>query len=448
MNLTSIIRNTSFQNQNILKNIGLSSIYKGLAISISFFLVPLSITYLGSKQYGLWLTIFSFIGWFNFFDFGIGNGLRNKLTEALADGDNKLARAYISTAYFTMSFMVVLLIIIFISVSSFIPWENIFNIQPNGESIGQLITIVFVIFFTNLILKMITAIFFAEQKSSVPTLMNLVGQVIIFISVYLATTYTNSSLLLYGIIASGSPCFVLLCVNLILFRGKYKHLKPSFAAFERTYSYEIFNLGGKFFFIQIAAIIIYSTDNFVINYFLGSEQVTVYNIAFKYFMLATMVMTIILEPFWSAFTKAKAKNDMLWIKLSLINLLKISCLASLIVIVMIFLADNAYLLWVGNTIQVPLTLTIFMGLNTIIQLFLRPVIMLINGVGKIKVQLVVGLTAAGINIPLSILLAVHFEFGIAGVILATIITRMLGLVVYPIQAYKILNGTAKNIWNA
>ena len=239
-----------------------------------------------------------------------------------------------------------------------------------------------------------------------------------------------------------------MCVNFILFKGKYKHLKPSFIAFERKYSYEIFSLGSTFFFIQIAAIIIYSTDNFIINYFLGSEEVTIYNVAFKYFMLATMGMTIILGPFWSAFTQAKAKNDMLWIRLSLINLLKVSCLASFTVIIMIFFANKVYFLWVGNTIQVPFTLTVFMGVNTIIQLFLQPVIMLINGIGKLKVQLVVGLTAATINIPLSILLAVHFDFGIAGVILATIMTRMLGLIVYPIQAYKILNGTAKNIWNA
>jgi O-antigen/teichoic acid export membrane protein len=436
------------KNSNIVNNIGLSSIYKGIAISISFFLVPLSITYLGSEKYGLWLTIFSFIGWFNFFDFGIGHGLRNKLTEALAHDDSKLARSYISTAYFTMSSIVLLLVIVFIIASPLIPWDSMFKVQSVGESVEQLITIVFVIFFTNLILKMATAIFFAEQKSSVPTLINLIGQIIIFICIYIATISTDSSIVLYGVIVSGGPFLVLLCVNLILFSSKYKYLRPSFTAFEWKHSYEIFSLGGKFFFIQIAAVLIYSTDNFIINYFLGAEQVTVYNVAFKYFMFATMAMNIVLEPFWSAFTEAQSKNEKKWMKISIINLLKISALASLVVIVMIFIADNFYLLWVGESIQVPIMLTIFMGINTIQQLFMQPLVMFINGVGKIKLQLIIGMIAATVNIPLSIFLAVHLEFGVSGVILATIITRIFGLFIYPLQVIKIINGNAKNIWNS
>jgi hypothetical protein len=37
--------------------------------------------------------------WISFFDIGINNGLRNKLTAALAHNDYNLGRKYVSTTY-------------------------------------------------------------------------------------------------------------------------------------------------------------------------------------------------------------------------------------------------------------------------------------------------------------------------------------------------------------
>ncbi len=439
---------TSERTNNIIKHIGISSIYKSVSILITFFLVPLSISYLGSEKYGLWLTIFSFIGWFSFFDFGIGNGLRNKLTVALSTNDTQLAKSYVSTAYFSMMFIVASLIAIFIIPFYMVPWESVFNYTDDSESISQLLAIVYLIFSINLVLKMVTTVYYADQKSSVPGLIQLIGQIIIFVSIYIAMQSPDSSLILYGSVVVGAQMLVFILASFVAFFGKYSDLRPSIKAFDKNHLKDILSLGGKFFLIQIAAILIYSTDNFIINYYLGAEQVTVYNIAFKYFMFVTMAMTIILEPYWSAFTSATTKDDSVWIKNSIKNLLKISLFASLVVVVMIFIADEAYLLWVGEEIKVPFLLTILMGINTIIQVFLQPIIMYINGVGKLKIQLFVGLTAASINIPLSILLAVHYELGISGVILATIMTRMIGISIYPRQVYKLINKTAKGIWNA
>src|SRR5882757_3638825 len=81
------------------KNVLLSFLIKGSSIATSFALVPLTLHYLDKERYGIWLTIFSLLGWLTFFDIGMGNGLRNKLSEALANNDTRMARIYISTAY-------------------------------------------------------------------------------------------------------------------------------------------------------------------------------------------------------------------------------------------------------------------------------------------------------------------------------------------------------------
>ncbi len=441
------LSNSSFRTMNILKHIGASSLYKGISIILSLLLVPLSISYLGVENYGLWLTIFSFIGWFRFFNFGIGNGLRNKLTQALSSNNIELAQMYVSTAYITMAIIIAILILVYLVIHPLIPWEIVFNAPSDAVLVNKLIAVVFIIFAINLLLNLITAMFYADQKSSLPNLIHLIGQITIVITIYITIAINHASLFIYGSIVMGSQLLVLLLSNLVVFKFQYKNLKPKLSFFKIEFCYDIFSLGAKFFLIQIAVIIIYSTDNYIINYFLGSAEVTIYNIALKYFMLTTIGMTIIVEPFWSAFTEAKEKNDVLWIKKSMTNLLKLSGLASLLVLIMILVSEHVYIFWIGKAIRIPYSLTILMGVNTIIQLFLQPFIMYINGVGKIKIQMLVGLTSAVINVPLSILLAVNLDFGISGVILATIITRITGMVIYPIQAYKLINNTARKIWN-
>ena len=69
------------------KNIVASFVIKGLNIAIGLILVPLTINYLNPTKYGIWITLSSVIGWFSFFDIGLGNGLRNRFAEAIAVGD-------------------------------------------------------------------------------------------------------------------------------------------------------------------------------------------------------------------------------------------------------------------------------------------------------------------------------------------------------------------------
>jgi hypothetical protein len=51
------------------------------------------------ERNGLWLTLYSMVVWLGLFDIGFGNGMRNRLAEAKAAGDNELCRKYISSTY-------------------------------------------------------------------------------------------------------------------------------------------------------------------------------------------------------------------------------------------------------------------------------------------------------------------------------------------------------------
>ena len=68
----------------------------------------------------------------------------------------------------------------------------------------------------------------------------------------------------------------------------------------------------------------------------------------------------------------------------------------------------------------------------------------LNGVGKIKLQLYMGIGGAIANIPLAIFLG--FKIGIEGILLANIIVTAFGILIYPVQYKKIMNGSAAGIW--
>jgi len=74
---------------NYLKQVKGAVLYKIFAVGFSFLVVPLMVCYLGSEKYGIWSTLLSLVSWMLFFDFGLANGTRNRISEALANGNAK-----------------------------------------------------------------------------------------------------------------------------------------------------------------------------------------------------------------------------------------------------------------------------------------------------------------------------------------------------------------------
>jgi O-antigen/teichoic acid export membrane protein len=434
---------------NLTKHIGLSFLFKLCAILANFMLVPLTINYLGTTNYGVWLIISSFIGWFTFFDVGLGHGLRNKFAEAKAKDDINLVKGYVSSAYFTLALISIVLFFLFFIANFFIDWTQVFNTDKSlEEKLSFLMLIIFSFFVLQLVFKLITTIYTADQKPSVLVLVNFLTQLISLITVWLLLKYTESSLFLFGFVISFIPLLILIGFNLFSFRGVYKDFRPTIKLWKKKYIKDIFGLGLNFFIIQIAAVVLYTTDNLIITHLFSPKEVVPYNLSFKYFSIVSMIFSIIVAPYWSAITDAFAKEDFKWIKKSMKTLMKISLLFSVVIFFMLIMANLFYLFWVGQEVSIPFNLSIFMSIFVMLTIFTQPFTFFINGTGKIKIQLILGVAMALINIPISIILVKFFNFGVSGVILATILCSVLGLIFYPIQYYKIINKKAKGIWNS
>ncbi|HMN17964.1 MAG: oligosaccharide flippase family protein [Ignavibacteriales bacterium] len=411
-------------------------------------LVPVSIAYLGNEEYGIWLTLASILSWLINLDFGIGNGLRNKLAEALALNDLKLARIYVSTAYTVFFIGITFAFLIYLTVHGMLNWAAILKAPSDYVNLlNTLILWIIVLFLVQFLLKLLTSIINADQRPALNGVLSLSINALILLAVLFLSQITEKSFTSFAIVSSSVPVLVLFAASVFLFSGHYKNISPSIRFIDFKYSSNLVKLGMQFFIIQISGLIVFTTDNIIIAQLFGPGQVVTYNIAYKYFYMIPLVFNVVLAPFWSAFTEAYVKKEYSWIQNAIRKLLIIWIILSLIAVFMIIISNIVYSIWVGSEIQVPFILSIFTGIFVIIANWNNIFAYFINGVGKIRIALYYSIFTALINIPLSILLAKQFGLGISGVILATNICLIIASVWSPIQYYKIINNKASGIWN-
>jgi len=273
------------------------------------------------------------------------------------------------------------------------------------------------------------------------------GNLISFIIVLILTQFAiKGDLILLGTIISAVPVILFVSVSIISFRKNYRLFSPSLKEIDIHLSRGLLNLGAKFFFMQVSAIIIFSTSNIFITQFYGPDEVVVFNIAFKYFQLPVMVFAIVVTPFWSAVTDAYVQSDYKWLKNTLRKLNLLSLLFSLGVILMVFISKWAYEIWIGSEITIPLTLSVCLGIYTITRIINAPYSSYINGIGKIKVAMIsTFFEVTGYFIFIFIFKNI---FGNStAIVVAMILTGMINFILNPIQIFKLLNKTATGVWN-
>lgn len=411
-------------------------------------IVPVTLNYLGKTEYGIWLTLASILSWLINLDFGLGNGLRNKLAESLALNDIKLARNYVSTAYAVFSVGILVAFIIYFTIHGLLNWADLLQAPTEYTLLfNTLVLYVIILFLVQFLLKLITSIINADQRPALNGGLSLIINSLTLLIVYLLSIYAESSLTIFALVSSGIPVLVFLIASLFLFGGHFKNISPSFKFVNLKYSSSLVKLGIQFFVIQISSLIVFTTGNIIITQLYGPKSVVTYNVAFKYFYMVPLVFNVALAPFWSAFTEAFVKQEYDWIKNSVRKLVFIWMILSVIAITMIFASDFVYEVWVGPQVQVPFMLSVASGVFVIIVNWNNIFGYFINGVGKVRLQLYYSIIIAFLNIPLSIFLAKNVGLGITGVMVSTNLCLIFASVWAPIQYKKIISGTAKGIWN-
>lgn len=420
------------------KHLSLGLIYKILGMGLSYISIPLFLKYLGEKDYGLWMVIFSTVSWIFMFDLGIGNGLRNKLTQCLVEGNISEAKKYITTGYIILSFIACVILILGILGVQIFNIKDLLSLDGYSEVfLKKLILVVFIITVLNFIIGLYKVFYAAEHNSTIGNFSNLIFQGIFILVLLILKKLNLISLINIGIIYPGLNLIIGLILTVRYFK-KHKELIPRLKYFDRKKIKSIGGTGIEFFIIQISMLVILTTDNIIITKLLGVEAVTPYNIVSKLLQTFLVFSGIVLTPLWTLFLDAYLKKDKNWIKNILKKLNVLYLILCIGVFVTIFLTPFITKIWLQKEIEFPKYLILFWGIFILIRVYGDIYMYFVNGIGRIRLQTILYVSGALLNIPLSIYFVKNFNLGSSGVILATNISMLPLSIFIPIQVYKII----------
>jgi O-antigen/teichoic acid export membrane protein len=423
--------------RNYLQQIKGAVVYKAVAMLVSFLAIPMMIRYLGQEQFGVWSTLLTVMSWIVFFDLGVGNGLRNKVAEALAKNDKAEAANYIASGYSLIGLIALVLWVLVTGASFFVPWQSVFNTQAIPEATLRL-TVQGVVFFVvlNFWIGLISAILGALQKTAMTALSQLISNVLALLFVFVLSKTTDATITYLALAYGVSLVIANIGLSWWFYQG-HPELRPK-PYLDKQHVNPLLSVGLQFFTIQIAALIIFTTDKILITQLLGPEYVTQYDVIFKLFGLITFAHALISAPLWSAYTDAYHRNDMKWIKIMLHKQLIIFGGVMVATFTMVLLTKPIIAIWIGHEMTVSQPLVISIGLFVLVSTWNNIYAMFVNGIGQIKLQLYTAVIAMVINVPLAVFFVKWFDLGLSGVVLATVVSLLLAAVALPIQVNQII----------
>lgn len=402
------------RSKKITKNVFVSFGLKGMSMALSFLLVPMTLSYLTQYEYGVWLTLSSILVWLDFFDVGLGNGLRNKLTECLALGKLDLGRAYVSTTFVVLSMIGLTLIIVFYVLSLFVNWDTVLNTTQNPiKHISEVVLVVFILCVINFVMKTIGTIFIANQEPMMADMFGCISQLLSLLMIILLKQFTTGSLMNVAVCFSISPILVYFISYPYTFRKRFPRLMPSIKSVNLSLVKDIAGIGFQFFFIQVVCLLLFQSSNIIIAQVFSPAEVTPYNIGYRYLNVITVFFMIIITPLWSAITDAYTKQDYRWIQKSISVMIRIWLVFLLLVVILYFSSDFLITLWVGNEVIVSKSILLAISCFVSIDMWNRIFASFANGTSHLKIQLYSAILEGVIFIPLA--LSLSESMGVASV---------------------------------
>ena len=421
---------------------------RGISMILTLISAPIMLHHVDRADYGVLLTLTSIVGWVGYMDIGLGNGLRNKLPEFIANNDFISAKKIVSSCYATLAIYVALIITVFLIISPFVDWLEVLN-SPTSDAkeIRELTNVVFIAFCIQFLLGLLNSILFAYQMPAFQSLFTFVGQALALIALIIQVFVFNiTSVLQIGAVNSIIPPLVLFCGSIGLFRTKLRKIAPSLKYVDLQSVSGILGLGMKFFVLQMIAIVLFQANSIIIARVVNPEAVVEYNLAFKYVSLLTMIFTIVITPIWSATTDAYIRKDFTWIKKTISFSQKVCFISILIGILMLFLSKYIYGIWLGkDVIDISYSTTGLILLYISFEMLYKVYGTIINGTGKVFAQMILTGIIAIIYIPLALLLG--SSCGLSGVLIANVIVFAANYIWAKMQCNKLINQTATGIWN-
>lgn len=391
---------------------------------ISLLSVPLTLPYLGPERFGLWITLLSFQTVFGLADFGVGNGVLQVVSDAFGRRDYaKIRRTILAGLRFQVT-LGLAITILFVVTFPIIPWGTIFHVRGSDAKaeIRPAIACFFSIFVIRSVTQVIQQAQFAVQSGYIASIWNAVGNIAALVGLVICAA-ERAGVPALCLVVSGLPVVAsVLNVCLWLYRSQHIRRRVSFIDnFEKSRYRELLTVGSMFFVLQLFAQLHAGIDPLIVNQILGPTFVSHFIIVQRPVDLLLMFLMLALQPVWPAYREAKASGDIEWIRRTFRRTMIASLAVALCFSISLLFLGTPAIEWWTHFKEIPSAqLLKSYCVSILFSSTQAPIALLLNGLGSVRVQLMIAAPAI-----------------MASIFLKTVLLSRIGLVAVPLTTFAV-----------
>ena len=397
-----------------------SAMAKGIALITTLVSVPLTLGYLGSDRFGVWMTLSSVVALLGFTDLGIGNSLLNGVAHAAGRDDRQLIRINVSNGIAMLTAVAAGFGLLFAAVYGHIPWARVFNVELAAtlDEVGLAAAVLVACFLIGLPASALPQVRAGLQQGYVNSIFVGVGN-ILALGLVIWAIQMQLGLPWLVLAMAGAPLVATL-VNGSALVVRTSWLRPRLHDVNLGVARSLLRVGLLFLVLQLAVAVAFTSNSIVIAAMIGPSAVADYAVVSKLFMIPTLLAGLALGPLWPAYREAISRGDIQWVRRTLRRSIRLSLSAAgLVSAVLVVLGLPLIAVWVGTSVEPSFQLILAVGIWTTLSAVGTAVAMLLNGAQAMRFHVVSAVLMATANILLSI--ALTARIGVAGVVWGSVI---------------------------
>ena len=424
------------RNRRLTSGILTSFVSRGIAAVVPLVMIPITLNYLGTQLYGLWMAVAALTGMAAFADLGLGNGLMTKLAPCYSNGDVLAARRYISNAYAMVASLAATIVLILWAFSGLIPWISLFNVHDPGVAphTTGIALICISAFLVNVPLSLVLRVQYAYQRVGQANIWQASGNLWPIPLVIGAVQLRLSPELVVMAVVVG-PLLSNLLNSLWLFGRQSTEIAPRLRYVHRDAARQLLGLGGRFLLLTIVMSLAMNADNLVIAHVLGLASVTTFSVPARLFAQLGLLVSMVNLPLWPANGEALARGDTDWVRRITARMTLASALTVAMPGLALVLAGDRFLsVWLGTDVGASRVLMAGLAAWWVMLAAISPRFMVQNSAGVVMPQLLGWSLYLLLSIPLKLWAAA--SFGVDAVPLVGVAVYALVVVPAAIWGYR------------
>lgn len=289
-------------------------------------MIPIALSYLGAERYGVWVTLTSSVNILSFFDFGIGIGLQNRVSEMMGkDRLDELGRCMRSTL-FVLALISVALFALFALVLFYSNLASVFFKGGHFASINLkgVLIIIAGAFMLGLPLGLFPRIAFGLQQGWIASVAATCGTVLGLLAVFIASLL-RVDFMAFVAFTVVPPIAAQIVAYFLLARQKsvWLSLKGEIHLGEGL---KTLRQGSHYVLPQITGAILMQGPMLFLGIFSSPLSAATYSILSRIGTPFQQLQQMFLAQIWPAITEAMHRGDTGWLRKTLRRVLRMNLL--------------------------------------------------------------------------------------------------------------------------